>query len=90
MKALVNFLCCFVPKKKWRKKIRYSLIFSKVRRKELLDSGFKIDSGIITTPQGVRIDITNKSDHPLYLVKEVFVKSEYNLNITRESILTIC
>lgn len=87
MKALVNFICCFVPRKKWRKKIRYNLIFSKIRRKELLDHGFKINAGIITTPQGVRIDISDKPDHPLYLIKEVFVKSEYNLNIRKESIL---
>ncbi|MHC4727579.1 MAG: class I SAM-dependent methyltransferase, partial [Planctomycetota bacterium] len=52
-----------------------------------MDNGFKIDAGVITTPQGVRVDISDKPDHPLYLVKEVFLKSEYNLNITRESIL---
>ena len=87
MKALVNFLCCFVPRKKWRKKIRYNLIYNNIRRKELLDYGFKINAGIITTPEGVRIDISDKPDHPLYLIKEVFVKSEYNLNISKESIL---
>jgi len=87
MKALVNFMCCFVPQKKWRKKIRHNLIDNKRRRRELLDYGFKIDAGIITTPQGVIIDISNRSDHPLYLVKEVFVKSEYNLNLRKESIL---
>ena len=58
-----------------------------MRRKELLDYGFKINAGIITTPEGVKIDISDRSDHPLYLIKEVFVKSEYNLNIRRESIL---
>lgn len=87
MKALVNFMCCFVPKKKWRKKIRYNLIYNKIRRRELLDYGFKIDSGIITTPKGIRVDISDTSDHPLYLIKEVFVKSEYNLNLRKESIL---
>ena len=87
MKALINLLCCFVPRKKWRKRIRYNLIYSNIRRKELLDYGFKINAGVITTPQGVRIDISDKSDHPLYLIKEVFVKSEYNLNIREESIL---
>jgi FkbM family methyltransferase len=87
MKALVNLLCCFVPRKKWRKKIRYNLIYSRIRRKELLDYGFKINTGIITTPQGVKIDISDIPDHPLYLIKEVFVKSEYNLNIGKESIL---
>lgn len=86
-KALVNFMCCLVPKKKWRKKIRYKLVDVKRRRRELLNYGFKIDAGIITTPKGVRIDISNTSDHPLYLIKEVFVKSEYNLNLRKESIL---
>ncbi len=87
MKALVNFMCCFVPLKKWRKKIRYNLIDNKRRRREFLACGFKIDAGIITTPKGIRIDISDASDHPLYLVKEVFVKSEYNLNLGKESIL---
>ena len=86
-KALVNFLCCFVPLKKWRKRIRYNLADRKRRRRELLDRGFKIYDGIITTPEGVRVDVSNASDRPLYLIKEVFVKSEYNLNIAKESIL---
>jgi len=87
MKILVNLLCCLVPQKKRRKKIRYNLVDIKRQRRELLSRGFKIDGSIITTPKGVRVDISNKSDHPLYLVKEVFVKSEYNLNLRRESIL---
>lgn len=86
-KALVNFLCCFVPLKRWRKRIRYDLADRKRRRRELLEFGFRIDDDIITTPQGVRMDISDKADHPLYLVKEVFVKSEYNLNIAKESVL---
>ena len=86
-KALVNFMCCLVPKKKWRKKIRYKLVDIKEDRRELLNYGFKIDAGIITTPQGVNIDISNTKDHPLYLVKVVFARSEYNLNIKKESIL---
>jgi FkbM family methyltransferase len=80
-------LCCFVPLKRWRKRIRYNLADRKRRRRELLDRGFKIYDGIITTPEGVRMDVSNASDHPLYLIKEVFVKSEYNLNLKRESIL---
>jgi len=86
-KALVNFLCCFVPLKRWRKRIRYDLADRKRRRRELLEFGFRIDGDIITTPQGVRMDISDKADHPLYLIKEVFVKSEYNLNIAKESVL---
>jgi len=83
-KPLVNFLCCFVPLKKWRKRIRYDLAHRKRRRKELLELGFRIEGNIIITPQGVRLDISDKADHPLYLIKEVFVKSEYNLNIAKE------
>ncbi len=68
MKMLVNLLCCFVPKKKWRKKLRYHLVDIKRRQRDLLSRGFKIEDGIVTTPQGVRIDISNKSDHPLHLM----------------------
>ena len=42
MKALVNLMCCFVPKKKWRKEIRYRLVYSQVERRELLDAGLDI------------------------------------------------
>ena len=59
----------------------------KRRRIELLELGFRIDDDIITTPQGVRMDISDKADRPLYLIKEVFVKSEYKLNIAKESVL---
>ncbi len=86
-KTWVNFLCCFVPLKRWRKKLRYDLVDRERRRRELLNLGFRIDDDIITTPQGVHMDISCKADHPLYLIKEVFVKSEYNLNLKRESIL---
>ena len=86
-KALVNILCCFVPLKRWRKKIRYNLADRKRRHRELLELGFRIENDIITTPQGVRMDISDKADHPLYLIKEVFVKSEYKLNIAQESLL---
>jgi FkbM family methyltransferase len=87
IKMLVNLLCCFVPLKRWRKRIRYDLADRKRRRRELLEFGFRIDDDIITTPQGVRMDISDKADRPLYLIKEVFVKSEYNLNIAKESVL---
>jgi FkbM family methyltransferase len=87
IKTLVNLLCCFVPLKRWRKKIRYDLADRRRRQKELLEGGFRIDANIITTPQGVRLDISDKADHPLYLIKEVFVKSEYNLNIAKKSVL---
>ena len=86
-KILVNLLCCFVPRKKWRKKLRYDLADRKRRRIELLELGFRIDDDVITTPQGVRMDISDKADRPLYLIKEVFVKSEYKLNLAQDSVL---
>lgn len=86
-KALVNFLCCFVPLKRWRKRIRYDLADRKRRRRELLEVGFRIDDNIITTPQGVRMDISDKADRPLYLIKEVFVKTDYEFNFTRDAAL---
>jgi FkbM family methyltransferase len=86
-KAAVNLMCCFIPLKRWRKEVRYALVDRQRRRKELLDYGFTIDADIITTPQGIRLDISDKGDKPLYMVKEVFVKNEYNLNLARESIL---
>lgn len=87
MKGLINFICCFIPVKKWRKKIRSNLMDRIRRRNELLNHGFKIDDDIITTPEGVRLNISDKSDHPFYLVKEVFVKNEYKLILRKESIL---
>ena len=51
------------------------------------DNSTITDDDIITTPQGVRMDISDKADRPLYLIKEVFVKTEYNLHITKESVL---
>ncbi len=87
MKALVRIMCCFVPLKKWRKIIRHNLLSKKRRLRELLDYGCKIDAGIITTPEGINIDISDTLDNPLYLVIEVFVKDEYNLNLKKESIL---
>lgn len=86
-KVLVNILCCIVPRKKWRKNIRYDLFDRQRRREELLELGFRIDGDIITTPQGIRMDISDKADRPLYLIKEVFVKSEYKINLAQDSVL---
>lgn len=87
LKALVDLMCCFVPKTEWRKTLRYRMVGIKKERNELLDAGFKIDGEIITTPQGVKIDISRTADHPLYMVKVVFIRSEYSLNIRRDSIV---
>jgi len=87
LKPLVNFICCFVPNKDKRHRIRSRYLDNPRKKKELLDSGFTIDNNILTTPQGIKIDISDTSDNPLYLVKEVFVKSEYNLIFEKEAIL---
>ena len=87
VKALVKFMCCFVPVRRWRTRIRYRLVVNPRLRYQLLSQGFTLNDGIMTTPKGVRIDVSDTPDCPLYLVREVFVKSEYNLDIARESVL---
>lgn len=86
-KSAVNLLCCFIPLKKWRKAVRHNLVTRKSQLKELLDNGCKIDGDILTTPEGIKIGISAKLDNPLYSVIEVFIRSEYNLNIIKESVL---
>jgi FkbM family methyltransferase len=86
-KVLVNIMCCFVPLKRWRKRIRHHLISLRERRRELLDYGCTIDADILTSPTGVKLDVSKTLDNPLHLIIEVFVRSEYNLNITKESVL---
>jgi FkbM family methyltransferase len=87
VEALVKFMCCFVPAKGWRTSIRYCLVVNPRLQHQLLNQGFTLNDGVMTTPQGVRIDVSDTADCPLYLVREVFVKSEYNLDIGRESVL---
>jgi FkbM family methyltransferase len=87
MKILAGFLCCFVPQKKWRKTVRRILVDDKRRCRELTNYGCTIDADILTTPEGIRIDISHAADYPLYMIKEVFFKSEYNLSIKKDSIL---
>lgn len=87
MKILAGFLCCFVPKKKWRKTVKRILVDDKRRCRELINYGCTIDADVLTTPEGIHIDISHKADYPLYMIKEVFFKSEYNLNIKKDSIL---
>jgi hypothetical protein len=77
MKMLVNLLCCFVPSKKKRKKIKRKLIGTKSRRKKLLAHGCKIENEIVTTPEGVKIDISNVPHEAMGITKEVFLKKDY-------------
>ncbi len=87
MKMIANLLCCFVPQKKWRKTIRRILVDDKRRERELIRFGCKIEADVLTTPGGIRLDTSHSADYPLYMIKEVFFKSEYNLHIANESIL---
>ena len=87
MKIIAGLLCCFVPRKKWRKTIRRILVDDERRKRELIGFGCDIEADILTTPGGVHIDVSHSADYPLYMIKEVFFKSEYNLYIGGESIL---
>jgi FkbM family methyltransferase len=87
MKILAGFLCCFVPKKKCRKTVKRILFDDKRRCRELINYGCMIDADILTTPEGIRIDISHAADYPLYMIKEVFFKNEYNLNLKKDAIL---
>ncbi len=87
VEALVKLVCCLVPAKRWRTRIRYRLVVNPRLQYQLLIQGFTLNDGVMTTPQGVRMDVSDTADCPLYLIREVFVKSEYNLDIGRESVL---
>ena len=87
MKILVNLLCCFVPNKKKRKKIKRKLIGTKSRRKRLLAHGCKIENEIVTTPEGVKIDISNVPHEALGITKEVFLKKDYAVNFSYDAAL---
>lgn len=87
MKMLVNLLCCFVPNKKWRKEIKRKLIGTKSRRKRLLAHGCKIENEIVTTPEGVKIDISNVPHEALGITKEVFLNKDYAVNFSCDAVL---
>jgi len=87
MKVLVNFMCCFVPQKKWRKEIKRKLIGTKSRRKKLLAHGCKIENEIVTTPEGVKIDISNVPHEALGITKEVFLQKDYAVNFVNDAAL---
>lgn len=87
MKMLVNLLCCFVPSKKKRKEIKRKLIGTKSRRKKLLDHGCKIENEIVTTPEGVKIDISNVPHEAMGITKEIFLKKDYMVHFSNDAIL---
>ena len=87
MKVLANFLCCFVPGKKNRKEIKRRLFGTKNRLRELLAYGCRIENDIITTPQGVRIDISHVPHEALGITREVFLHQDYAIHFRQEAIL---
>jgi FkbM family methyltransferase len=88
MKIPVNLLCCFVPLKKWRKKIRCSLIGAEKRlRREFLDYGCEIENEIVTTPEGVKIDISREPREAMGIAKAVILNKEYAVNFGGDAIL---
>jgi len=87
MKILVNFICCFVPLKKWRKEIKRKLIGNKSRRKKLLAHGCKIENDIVTTPEGVKIDISNAPRDAMGITKEIFLRKDYAISFRNDAVL---
>ena len=87
MKILVNFLCCFVPLKKWRKEIKRKLVGNPSRRKRLLAHGCKIENDIVTTPEGVKIDISNMPRDAMGITKEVFLRKDYAISFCNDAVL---
>jgi len=87
MKLLVNLLCCFVPSKKWRKAIKRKLFGTNSRRKRLIAHGCTIENEVLTTPEGVKVDISNVPHEALGITKEVFLHKDYGIIFSFESIL---
>lgn len=86
-KILVKFLCCFVPSKKLRRQIKRKLIGIRSRRNKLFAYGCKIENEIITTPEGIKIDISFAPHDILEVIKEVFLQKDYTLYFANDAIL---
>jgi len=86
-KTLVNLLCCLIPSKKLRKEIKRKLIGTRSRRKRLLAYGCKIENEIVTTPEGVKIDISNVPHEAMAITKEVFLNKSYAVNFSYDAAL---
>lgn len=84
MKKWVDFLCFFVPRKKWRKSIRKLLI-----RERLLSLGFQI-----VEIDGVRVAQKNSlyfgdvfGTDALPILEEIFVHEDYNFNVGADAVV---
>ncbi len=87
-KIPVNLLCCFVPLRKWRKKIRGRLTGGeRILRRELLARGCKIENEIVTTPQGIQIDISSEPREAMGITNEVLLNKEYAVVLGGDAVL---
>jgi FkbM family methyltransferase len=87
VKMLANLLCCFVPGKMNRKEIKRKLFGTDNRLRKLLVCGCRAENGILTTPQGVRIDISNVPHEALGITKEVFLNKDYAIEFSRDAVV---
>jgi FkbM family methyltransferase len=86
-KLWVNLLCCFVPGKENRKEIKRKLFGTENRLRKLLAYGCQIENEIITTPEGVKIDISNVPHEAMGIAKEIFLNKDYALHFSRDVVL---
>jgi FkbM family methyltransferase len=86
-KIMANFLCCFVPGKANRKEIKRKLYGTGNRLGKLLAAGCRIEKEVITTPQGVRVDISIVPSEAIAIVKEIFLHEDYALHFRQEAVL---
>ncbi|MHC4539089.1 MAG: FkbM family methyltransferase [Planctomycetota bacterium] len=87
MKILANFLCCFVPGKRTRKEIKRRLAGTGSRRKRLLAAGCRITNDILTTPEDVKIDVSNVPHEAMGITKEVFLNRNYAVDLGCDAVL---
>ncbi len=90
MKMLVNLLCCFVPNKKWRKKVRYYLLGNKKQLARLEKCGkfeiTEIDGVKVAQCNGLNLGCIFDGDGVI-IVEEIFKNEEYNFDIGTESVV---
>jgi len=89
-KMLVNLLCCFVPQKKWRKKLRRDLIGNKKRLARLEKCGeFQIkEIEGVKVAQGNGLNLGHIFDGDgILIVEEIFKNEEYNYDIGDEAVV---
>jgi len=87
MKILVKLLCCCLPWRPWRERLKRRYITMESRIRKLRASGFDVQKEMITTPQGVMIDISVAPYEAIYITKEVFLDEDYAFLFNRDSIL---